>query len=516
MHRRASASPNFPVGDNDDNEGIFSLKKSQYQQDSENAEATLHRCIMYSPYSSPRGSRYASTSRPFSASVSPVHTPSRRFMSPRMKLMPGSATTYRLPSSAYSPPPTYSRSGMQPVTASSSASPTGSLRSLTMVARPRDSAVDQLQLSRSWSRSPSRSRSRSASMSLSPSRHSRSRIPWLSPRRSSSVRSSSSRRSQTMDTEVKTSAPIIELPPGLDRKTAGYWVMALAIFCLASSCALVATLLNRTAASQDSFGEERYLARKEPSLQLHERTRGLEDLSVEVHFARRKTPKAVTLRTPPFFFITTRPRRGGTPALFPRTVPAFPEEYPAGEETLAEYPATVPERPGDYETPPYDMLPVETEAPYVRPATVEPHVDIDNSTGSQGDAQGNVTESAGETSDTKASEKENEGPQSPETIETATNVVVESSPSAEVTTEVASSEGITEASRKEVEPSTSAESASAGETEAESSTSAEATSASETDAEPSTEKATEKSDDRHLNEYDDDNFNMLQKVRRAP
>ncbi|XP_054931954.2 uncharacterized protein [Dermacentor andersoni] len=471
---------------------------------------------MYSPYSSPRGPRYANTSRPFSASVSPVYSTSRRSMSPRMQLTPGRATTYRMPNSAYSPPPTYSRSGMPPVTASSSTSPSGSLRSLTMVARPRGSAVDQVQLFRSSSRSPSRSPSRSASMSLSPSQHSRSRIPWLSPRRSSSVRSSSSRRSQTMDTEMKTSAPIIELPPGLDRKTAGYWVMALAIFCLASSCALVATLLNRTAASQASYGQERYLAKKEPSLHLRERTRLPEDFSIEVHFARRKTPKAVTLRTPPFFIITPRPRTGGTPAPFPRTVPAFPDEYPAGEETLAEYPATAPERPGDYETPPYDMLTVETEAPYVTPATVEPHVDRDNSTGSQGDAQAKVTESSGEINDTKATEKENEDTQSPETIETATNVVVESSPSAEVTTEVGSSEDITEASSKEAEPSTSAEGASAGETEAGSSTSAEATSAAETEAEPSTEKTTEKPDARQLDEYDDNNFNMLRKVRRAP
>lgn len=378
-----------------------------------------------------------------------------------------------------------------------------------MVARPRGSAQDNLQLSRSSSRS--RSPSRSASMSLSPSQLSRSRIPGLSPRRSSSVLSSASRKSLTMDTERKTSGLIIGLPRGLDKKTAGYWVLALAIFCLASSCALVATLLNRTALSQGSYDEERYMARKEPSLHLEERTRLPEDFSLELHFARRKTSKAVTLRTPPFFSVTARPRARGTPAPFPRTVPVHPDEYP--EETVAPEPMTVPEYPDEeYEVPPPEIRTLETEAPHLTPATQEPYVGIDNSTGSQGGEKTNVTESAAETSDVKATEKGNEDTKSSEATEKATSANVEPSPSPEV----ASSGDITEASSKEAELSTSPEATSAAQTEAESSTSAEATSTAETEAEPSTEKATEKPEIRQLDEYDDNNFNMLSEVRRAP
>ncbi|KAL1476242.1 hypothetical protein MTO96_036656 [Rhipicephalus appendiculatus] len=370
-------------------------------------------------------------------------------MSQKMQLTPGSTTVFHVPSAAGSPPPAYSGSELQPAMASSGTSPSGSSSFVAM--------VPPLPMTRSWSgsRSGSRSRSRSGSpshYSRSHSRSSRPRSRRSSSRSSarSSYLSSSSKRSLLVNAARKSTMPFTRLPAGLDQKTAGYWVLALAIFCLASSSALVATLLNRTAASQAGLDEESNAARNEPSLHLREETRLPENFEFAVHFGRRRTTQSTTRRKPPFFTVTVRPRSRATAATFPWTVTEYPGEYTKITEPTDEYPETVP---GEVTEPP-------------DPVTVNPG-DIptpENTTDESGNATEHVTERGGATTEiTEAGMNETNAVEGIEAVITVENTEATSKETKALATSEAESTGeITEAGSEEMKALATSEAASTG------------------------------------------------------
>ncbi|XP_075727219.1 uncharacterized protein LOC142768818 [Rhipicephalus microplus] len=406
---------------------------------------------MYSNYGSPQGSLYSNASRSFSASATPVHSPDRRFMSQKMQVTPGSSTVFQVPSTARSPPPTYSSPDMQPAMASSGTSPSGSSRLVTMAATPGASGLPPHPRTQSWSGSGFGSRSRSRSGSLSQysrsySRSSRPRSRHSSSKTSarSSFLSTYSARSLIVNAARKSTMPFTRLPAGLDQKTAGYWVLALAIFCLAASSALVATLLNRTAASQAGFDEESNIANNEPALHLREQTRLPESFEFEMHFGRRRTTKSTTLRTPPFFSVTARPRSRATPAPFPWTVTRYPSKRTVITEPTDQYPETVP---GDVTAPPEPVTLTRGDFPTPENSTISGE-------------SGNVTEHV--TNEVKTTEiTETEERKSSEASEKTSAAHVELS-SLE-TSAVASSSETTEATGKETEALQTTEAASTGE-----------------------------------------------------
>lgn len=261
-------------------------------------------------------------------------------------------------------------------------------------------------------------------------------------------------------------------------------MLALAIFCLAASSALVATLLNRTSESQAGFDEESYIVRNEPGLHLREETQLPEKYEFEMHFARRRSTKGFTLRKPPFFSVTARPRAQGTATPFPWTVPWYPGENTEITEATDQYPDTVP---GEVTEPP--------DPPTLTPASVP---DFDNSTADQSDEPGNATEHAKGTDESTASEiTQTEDHKSTESTEKESSADVESS--SQTASEEASSSETTEAASRETESSVET-------TEAAS---------KETGALLSTEEKG-KPNARILDVYDDNNFDMLRKLVPLP